>query len=67
MKNIDRAYLIVNRYLDRAKQDRNKNGYHENLGYELSNKVRDGINKLHLEYSDNAKVMSYFYRQCDAL
>jgi hypothetical protein len=58
---------IIDKYISKAKKERDTKGYRENLGYDKYNEVKEKIEKLDLSYSETADLMNYFTIQCDSI
>lgn len=62
-----KARKIVDDAIKKAKQEKDKNGYRENLGYDQFYLVKEKVEKLDLNYTEICKVMDYFNSQCDSI
>jgi len=67
MTDADRAWAKVRRLIAKAKRERDKTGYREDLGYDQYPTLVDYLGTLHLSYKFKSQVLQSFDRQCDNL
>ena len=67
MELSNKAIRYADKLIQKAKQEKDKKGYRENLGYEFDIKLKDFLSDLSLPYRQEVKVMQYFYKQCDSI
>lgn len=62
---LKKAKRFIDSTIRKAKQERDRKGYRENLGYDQYNRVDDYLKSLDLSYSEQAALLQTFNRQCD--
>ena len=69
MKNKDYAKALkkINTLINKAKGEKNKKGYRENLGYGSQLELENYMSTLNLSYQEKAELIKMFYEYCDEL
>lgn len=67
MTDVDKAWDKVKRLIAKAKQERDKTGYRENLGYDQYPILVDYLGTLRIPYKFKSQVLQSFDRLCDNL
>jgi len=57
----------ANQLLNKARRERDRKGYRENLGYDKCQVLQDYCSEVGLSYSETSHVLAYFEEGCDAL
>ena len=66
-QNVNKARTKIKSLIHRAVLQRDRHGYHENLGYEQVHQLENYMAGLDLSYSEYCSLITDFNRQCDAL
>lgn len=64
-KEYNRGLKKMDSLILKAIRIRDTKGYHENLGYEFSNKLSDYLGTLNLSYQEEADILSKWFNACD--
>lgn len=62
-----KALRKINTLINRAKRERDKKGYRENLGYDSQGKLEDYLETLDLSYSEKANLSRSFLDKCNQI
>lgn len=66
-KDLIEARKKIDQLISRAKKERDKQGYRENLGYENQRILEEFLETLNLSYLEKADLIQLFYRKCDEI
>ena len=67
MTDYQRGRRKVKRLIIRAIEERNTQGYRENLGYDQQPYLQGYLDSLDLTYSQKANLISEFFEACDRI
>lgn len=68
LKPITKGMRFADKLIAKAKKERDKKGYRENLGYDSFNELSDYLDSVkYLDLHDRWKVESHFYNECDKI
>jgi len=67
LSDFQKAENKIKQLVDRAKRERDRKGYRENLGYDSQGKLEDFFRTLNLSYSDEARLIELFYSECEKI
>lgn len=67
LSDFQKAERKIKQLIDRAKRERDRKGYRENLGYDSQRKLEEFLQTLNLSYSDEARLIELFYKECDKI
>ena len=67
IKDKTKALRKIDRFINKAKKERDKKGYRENLGYDSQRELEDYLNILDLSYGEKARLITLFYRRCEEI
>lgn len=67
MKMTTKGKQRVDYLIQQAKEERDKDGYRENLGYDTIYELEDYLKRLALSYQEESEVTKYFYSECDKI
>lgn len=67
LSDIQKAHRKIEQLIDRAKQERDRKGYRENLGYDSQRKLEDFLETLNLSYPDKARLIELFWKKCNRI
>lgn len=65
--DFQKAEKKIKQLVDRAKRERDRKGYRENLGYDSRGKLEEFLHTLNLSYSDEARLFELFYAECEKI
>lgn len=69
-KNLAKGCKLAEKFYNKAKQERDKKGYRENLGYDSLSKFKSELDKIIDQceyYKDYSICIDYFNSLCDRL
>jgi len=67
LSDFQKAEKKIKQLIDRAKRERDRKGYRENLGYDSQGKLEDFFGILNFSYADEARLFELFYAECDKI
>lgn len=62
-----KAIKFADKLIAKARKQRDKHGYRENLGYDLGGELADYMNQFDMSYREKRDVLDYYDRLCDQL
>jgi len=57
----------IDRLINKAKRERDKKGYRENLGYDSQRELEDYLSTLNLSYGEKTRLIALFYDRCEGI